>query len=180
MPLAAWTPMSRSRPGRDLVDPGTTTLLDRLLDASMAPLPAVVHTQTMSMARCRGSIEGVELTLRLEFLAHRVSVLQRYRFSDRGPAGTPRARRAIVFDIWAADVVAQLLEAGSGLGKHLPARIGLIERDDGVVLVMRRPCSTEPQAASNGRQRASWSRRLQSCFDQTVRLSASALGDGQF
>ena len=79
-----------------------------------------------------------------------------------------------------ADVVAQLLEAGSGLGKHLPARIGLIERDDGVVLVMRRPCSIEPQAASNGLQRTSWSRRLRSCFDQTVRLSASALEGGRF
>lgn len=67
--------MSRSRPGRDLVDPETTTLLDRLLDASMTPLPAVVHTQTVSMARCRGSIEGVALTLRLEFLAHRVTVM---------------------------------------------------------------------------------------------------------
>lgn len=182
MPLAARTQMSRSRPGRDLVDPGTTTLLDRLLDASMTPLPAVVHTQTVSMARCRGNIEAVALTLRVEFLAHRVSVLQRYRFSDRAPAGVPRARRAIVFDVWAADVAAELLEAGSAPGEHLPGRIGLVERDDGVVLVMRRPSSTEPQAASHGRQRTSWSRRLQSCFHQTVRLSASgaALEDEQF
>lgn len=180
MTLAAGTQMSGGTRGRDLVDPGTTTLLDQLLDASMTPRPAVVHTQTVSMARCRGSIESVALTLRLEFLAHRVSVLRRYRFADRVPDAMPLARRAVVFDVWAADVVAGLFEAGSAPGAHLPGRIGLIERDDGVVLVMRRPCSTEPQAASNGRQRASWSRRLQSCFDQTVRLSASALGDGQF
>lgn len=108
-------------------------------------------------------------------------MLQRYRFSDRAPAGVPRPRHAIVFDVWAADVAAELLESGSAPGEHLPGRVGLIERDDGVVLIMRRPCSTEPQAASNGRQRTSWSRRLQSCFHQTVRLSASgsALEDGQ-
>ena len=154
----------------DPVDPGSTTTLDRLVGEGRDPIPPIVPTSTLTMARYSGDFETAALTLDLELAAQRISVLHRYQLSPLlAVEGVPIAQRAVVFDVWSADAAAALMARDPAHAAYLPWCIAVVERGDDVLLLMPRRSPAfrpDPQAVDAGRR---WTDRLQACISHVVR-----------
>lgn len=161
------------------VDPGSTTMLDLLVEAVRAAVPPVVDTQSLTMARFAGDFPQAVLALELELAAQRISVLHRHCLSDLlAYDGLPVGLRAIVFDVWSADAAAALLARDAAHAVHLPWRIAVVERGEDVLLLMPRqqPASVHPFAGAAAGER--WTDRLRQCIENAVRCASCRSGDG--
>lgn len=159
------------------VQPGRTAALDWLVDMVRDAQPQIVHTGSLTMARCPDDLESAALALELEFAAQHISVLHRHVLPDLLAAeGLPIAQRAVVFDVWSADAAAALMARDPAHAAHLPWRIAVVERGDEVLLLMpRRSAVLRPDVAGVDAGRR-WTDRLLRCIANVVRAEPLAPG----